>query len=284
MSDLLDKFSNVKIDVTSKVAESDKAACLIMQGAYDKACEALKQLRTVEEMHIAGQKRAIESLTSCSISDYLGDAYSINKINYRLQDIHAIFIGDIVRWFERTYNVELAHEAIRNELVPQLDYSDKQYEEKMESLHIRYEDVIELIIVQLGGFSFEERALNELKLKCFEAAHHSYMHEQATYSQKKAVISLEYGCSCGEYSGDFSLNSGAKNIIRGLIMYEYGQTSIMPCQYTRLLDFEFSQQLIEINSSKVASIKCFKNTRVDIRFTKEQYAREFAEMFLEANV
>ena len=51
-----------------------------------------------------------------------------------------------------------------------------------------------------------------------------------------------------------------------------------------LLDYEFSQQLIEINSSKVASIKCFKNTRVDIRFTKEQYAREFVEMFLEANI
>lgn len=67
-------------------------------------------------------------------------------------------------------------------------------------------------------------------------------------------------------------------------MYEHGQTSVMPCQYTRLLDYEFSQQLIEINSSKVASIKCFKNTRVDIRFTKEQYAREFVEMFLEANI
>lgn len=67
-------------------------------------------------------------------------------------------------------------------------------------------------------------------------------------------------------------------------MYEYGQTSIMPYQYTMLLDYEFSPQLIEINSSKVASIKCFKNTRVDIRFTKEQYAREFVEMFLEANI
>ena len=184
----------------------------------------------------------------------------------------------------------MAKDAIRNELVPQLDYYDnnlehhKQYEEKMESLHIRYEDVLDLIIVQLGGFTFAERALNELKLKCFEAAHHSYMHQQATYSQKKAVISLEYGCSCSEYSGDFSLNSGAKNIVRGLIMYEYGQTSIMPYQYTMLLDYEFSQQLIEINSSKVASIKCFKNTRVDIRFTKEQYAREFVEMFLEANI
>lgn len=67
-------------------------------------------------------------------------------------------------------------------------------------------------------------------------------------------------------------------------MYEYGHTSIMPYLYTMLLGYGFSQQLIEINSSKVVSVKCFKNMRVDIRFTKEQYAREFVEMFLEANV
>ena len=142
MADLLEKFGNVKVDVTSKVAESDNIACLLMQGAYDKACEALKQLRSMEEIHIAAQKSAIENLPSGSISDYLGDAYSINKINYRLRDIHAIFIDDIVRWFENAYQVELAKDAIRNELVPQLDYYDnnlehhKQYEEKMASLHM----------------------------------------------------------------------------------------------------------------------------------------------------
>ena len=92
MADLLEKFGNVKVDVTSKISESDKAACLIMQEAYDKACESLKQLRTMGKMHIAGQKRVTESLPSGVISDYLGDVCNINKINYRLQDIHAIFI------------------------------------------------------------------------------------------------------------------------------------------------------------------------------------------------
>ena len=72
MADLLEKFGNVKVDVTSKVAESDNIACLLMQGAYDKACEALKQLRSMEEIHIAAQKSAIENLPSGSISDYLG--------------------------------------------------------------------------------------------------------------------------------------------------------------------------------------------------------------------
>lgn len=67
-------------------------------------------------------------------------------------------------------------------------------------------------------------------------------------------------------------------------MYEYGHTSIMPYLYTMLLGHGFCQQLIEINSSKVVSVKCFKNKRVDIRFTKEQYAREFVETFLEANI
>ena len=85
MADLLEKFGNVKVDVTSKISESDKAACLIMQEAYDKACESLKQLRTMGKMHIAGQKRVTESLPSGVISDYLGDVCNINKINYHVE-------------------------------------------------------------------------------------------------------------------------------------------------------------------------------------------------------
>ena len=36
----------------------------------------------------------------------------------------------------------------------------------------------------------------------------------------------------------------------------------------------------ELGLEKLKSIKCFKNGRVDVRFTSEAFAREFAEMFL----
>lgn len=41
----------------------------------------------------------------------------------------------------------------------------QQYETDLEKVHVRYEDVLEHIIAQLDGFSFEEKALNELKAK-----------------------------------------------------------------------------------------------------------------------
>lgn len=67
-------------------------------------------------------------------------------------------------------------------------------------------------------------------------------------------------------------------------MYEYGSIVVMPHPYTVLLGYDFLQQIVEVNTTKVASVKCFKNNRLDIRFTKEEYAREFAETFLETNV
>ena len=67
-------------------------------------------------------------------------------------------------------------------------------------------------------------------------------------------------------------------------MYEYGSDSVMPHPYTVLLNYDFPQQIVEVSTAKVASVKCFKNNRLDIRFTKEEYAREFVETFLETNV
>ena len=40
----------------------------------------------------------------------------------------------------------------------------------------------------------------------------------------------------------------------------------------------------QFDMEKLKSIKCFKNGRVDIRFTSEAYARQFAEEFLGTEV
>ena len=67
-------------------------------------------------------------------------------------------------------------------------------------------------------------------------------------------------------------------------MYEYGAIVVMPHPYIVLLGYDFLQQIVEVNTTKDASVKCFKNNRLDIRFTEEEYAREFVETFLETNV
>ena len=287
---LLEKFNAVTVDVTAKVSEADNKICRSLQKTYDTACVSLKRLIEVAQEAVDIQNKDAAELPEYHRSDYLGDACSVSDIHSRLQEVHGIFISDVIRWFRCNYKVDLDTDVIRDAILPEKpdrwDYDRntwQQYETDLEKVHVRYEDVLEHIIAQLDGFSFEEKALNELKAKCHEAAYNTYRHE-ATYNQKKAVISLEYGCTYRDWGNPWRLTEAAKNIVKGLIMYEYGSIVVMPHPYTVLLGYDFLQQIVEVNTTKVASVKCFKNNRLDIRFTKEEYAREFVETFLETNV
>ena len=87
---------------------------------------------------------------------------------------------------------------------------------------------------------------------------HTVMKQHIT--KKKAVISLEYGCTYRDWGNPWRLTEAAKNIVKGLIMYEYGSIVVMPHPYTVLLGYDFLQQIVEVNTTKVASVKCLKTT------------------------
>lgn len=59
-------------------------------------------------------------------------------------------------------------------------------------------------------------------------------------------------------------------------------TSSIPWTLNTLLGYNWTTYNTEmqLGLEKLKSVKCFKNGRVDIRFTSEAFAREFAETFL----
>ena len=67
--------------------------------------------------------------------------------------------------------MELDNTAIEDALIPMLDMDwptelqQKEYAQEMKNLHLSYSDVLEHIFAQLNGFSFQEKALTELKEK-----------------------------------------------------------------------------------------------------------------------
>lgn len=114
------------------------------------------------------------------------------------------------------------------------------------------------------------------------------------YEQKKSVLTFTgYGCSFdswheqwhkGEY--EIKLTDGMKEIIRALAYFEYGEIGYIPYAFNCLLGWSWTTTETErqFDMEKLKSIKCFKNGRVDIRFTSEAYARQFAEEFLGTEV
>lgn len=165
----------------------------------------------------------------------------------------------------------------------------KEYYGAVENTELKYEDILDQIFIQLGGFSFQEKALNELKQKAHDAAWNRYYGNKC-YEQKKAVISFShYACSFDSWHEEYyhgeheiQLTDGMKNIIRALAYFECGDTSSIPWTLNTLLGYNWTTYNTEmqLGLEKLKSVKCFKNGRVDIRFTSEAFAREFAETFL----
>lgn len=298
---LLEKFNSIEVKADTRISEHDREFCVAYHEAYVKGRAALKSLRQSVEEYLNEQQSIISRVVpKDEMYDrpfFLGDSVHVRDITNNLRNAHRVLISALVSYFERTYKVSLETDKIEEVLLPKEPdrYSSnnsaeyKEYYSAVENTELKYEDILNQIFIQLGGFSFQEKALNELKQKAHDAAWNSYYGNKC-YEQKKAVISFtHYACSFDSWHEEYhhgeheiQLTDGMKNVIRALAYFECGDTSSIPWTLNTLLGYNWTTYNTEmqLGLEKLKSVKCFKNGRVDIRFTSEAFAREFAETFL----
>lgn len=74
--------------------------------------------------------------------------------------------------------------------------TSKEYHRNLRALSLHYEDVVDQMFIQLDGLSFVERAYQELRTKCYKAAH-SYNDKPSYYAAQRqagSVSSAWRGC------------------------------------------------------------------------------------------
>ena len=175
---LLDKFSAVDIKAETRISNSDKQFCEVQQAAYNHGRNALKQILDISERFIKEQNDILGAIDREVYSNYIYDGregVSLHSIHELLRKSHRTFISKIVSHFSSAYHVELDSSAVVDNLVPhEPRYSNekdaKEYTEQIENMDVSYDQVLDQIFVQLGGFSFHDKAINEMKEKCHEAA------------------------------------------------------------------------------------------------------------------
>lgn len=298
---LLDKFNSIEVKADARISEHDREFCMAYHEAYVKGRAALKSLRQSVEESLNEQQSIISRVVPkdemYDRSFFLGDSVHAHDITNSLRNSHRVLISAIVSYFERTYKVSLETDKIEEVLLPKepdrySSYNSAEYKEyygAVENTELKYEDILDQIFIQLGGFSFQEKALNELKQKAHDAAWNRYYGNKC-YEQKKAVISFShYACSFDSWHEEYhhgeheiQLTNGMKNVIRALAYFECGDAGSIPWTLNTLLGYNWTTYNTEMQFGleKLKSVKCFKNGRVDVRFTSEAFAREFAETFL----
>ena len=119
---------------------------------------------------------------------YIGERGKITlpDIKDQLEDLPHVLIRIIVSHFNKTYNVSVSDDEVESVLLPPKpsdngrnrdETAQKKYHKSLQTLALRYEDIVDQIIIQLDGRSFSERALDELKEKCHNAAWNTYRKE-----------------------------------------------------------------------------------------------------------
>lgn len=290
--DLLDKFEAVTVKADGRITSEDKAFCEAHQAAYDAAVQSFQELAFFWEDMVSTQKELLGGKEDTYLSSHDGPEISRHRIIVHLERLHWMVICNIVHHFNSTYHVSVSADHVANNLLPQEPNvrikenkeAHEAYHEKLRGAKIRYEDVVDQIILLLDGRSFTEQAFRELAEKCHKAAWNLYQNK-AEYERKKALISFSgYFCSVHHYSwqDEWELENKAQDILRGVAHFETGSFDVYPLGFSDLLGYSRSPSNEHEFSTctKVKELKMFKNGRVDIRFATETHAAEFAAKYL----
>lgn len=293
---LLDKLAAVEIKADNRISEADRRFCEIHQQAYHEAKDALQKIHDQWE---SISERQTELLSPIEEDRYCLNKYirisSIDASDFikKIEALPETFINKLVSYFNSTYKVSIKEFLITGNLLPTKPDSgiwdpehkaETAYHEKLRSMKLTYKDVLDQIFIQLGGQSFTDRALDEIKERCHSAAWDSY-HGTPEYELKKDTIRFTgYFCNYENwYSHEkWSLCDGMKNILRGLAFFETSIISSYPQNIACLLGYDDKEySIFSFNDcSKLEQLKMFKNHRVDVKFASKELAEQFVSEYL----
>lgn len=297
--DLLDKFDAVKMLPDARISETDRKFCEAHQRAYEAARSCFMEMIYIwddissTQMDILSEVETNASRWNLYLPSSDNFCISAENLHKHIKSLHCRLINNIVTHFNQKYHVTLDNFVISENLLPRepdIDYENreqskaalKEYLEKLHVFVLRYENVLDLLFVQLNGRTLQEQALFELKAKCHNAVWNSK--QSPDYELKKNILRLTFACN---YSSWYSHNpwellESTRTVIYGIAHYETGAFSVYPHSISHLFgQYRFDDDVILFDDcEKVKQLKMFKNRRVDIKFTTAAYASQFVAGYL----
>lgn len=295
--DLLKKFESVEIRADTRISETDRAFCEAHQSAYENAATALKELEYFWDDMVEQQKELLASTETAPTAYLLSHdrlKISDDAIQEQLRSLHTLFIRHLVSYFSSTYHFSISSNDAEASLLPQkppekwtADYKEltEKYNQELLGLSLHYNDVLEQIFLQTGGWAFADQAFHELRENCQQTAW-NLSKKRADYIRKKCTIQFTgYACHYRYYSNvcdSWTLSDGMKYILKGLAHFETGGFSLIPESFSGLMAGHYlnSNEYGFPDCRKLQSLKMFKNGRVDVKFSEECHARQFADEYL----
>ncbi len=299
--DILEKFAVVEVQTDDRITENDKRYCETQQKAYETAISSFLELSFFwsdmekAQRELLGEKNCLNYLSSRN-----GPSISQQSIEQHIKSLHSDFILNLVRYFNSAYHVSVDSSEVAGAILPKdpqeswrgnyrelekLEELCAAYKEQMQSLTVRYQDVVDQIILRLDGLSFAERAFQELYTKCHNAAWNPYDQKPKFQRKKDTICFSGYFCRFRDWPYDgWEIEDGMQEILRGAAHFETDNYGVLPAGFSGLLGYDNVQEsVIEFPTcEKVKQMKLFKNNRVDLKFSSPEFAERFIDKYLGA--
>ena len=292
---LIEKFAAVEIKVDARISERDKQFCERQQAAYTAALHGFQELTFFWEDMLSAQKALLGEPNSPppAYNHYLvsgsddGPKITIQRLRVHINTLHRRFIQQLADYFQSAYNIEIEEKKIISEflLIPPPKSEKQALKEYLlwaSSVQLHYEDIVIHILSCFDGRTPSEQSLQELCRRCNEAVWCNYTHK-AKFERKYAIISLLNSfCSFRNDKEYWTFTNSMKAILPCAAHSETGVLNEYPTFFpSPPFDGTYGcNQLDFPGCEKLVQLRLFKNGRVDIRFSSEDYADQFINAYL----
>lgn len=319
---IMDKFSTVEIKADNRISDIDQAFCLRHQEAFDKAgpallkiAEAISAASTEQFSILGGEDNSNPYLSPWGVYiSHESFKCSEESVCALLEKRNKRFIHEIVNYFSRKYTVELDESVITGHLIPSgpqepklpwggyremtaeeiesfremhaaYELEKQKHDAALRDLPLRYERIVEEIFVQLGGFSFQEKAMNEFLEKCWNAVH--WNTDKERFEIKNDTIKLDGFCYCDKNKWminpipQYKPSEELGVVLDALVHHSVGQLNCGAKWFPELHSYHTEKNVFPVyNLEKVKQIRLFQNGRVDIKFRDAVAVQEFVANYL----
>jgi hypothetical protein len=264
-SSFLSKFDLVEVTAVTRLGEADLTFCQHQQMLYVEAMNILKQV--IQLMQDA-YKRYIR-IDSYNNDGYIDSSDDIRRTNERIHEIRKNHINRICGHFQHKYKVTINTTAITNKV------KDDQ------PADLTYQFVVEEIFVQLGGFTFEEKAIKEIKDRFVDKL---YSWKEPKVKGTRLIIDGfisidQWDKKYGKIRLHYNSNDNIYSLFQVLSLHETGFKE-MTHYYSELYQYldrnkDDAIRTHDIGFNQVQTIKFFQNGKTEVNFESFEQAEKF---------
>lgn len=266
---LLDKFSAIDIKVDQRISEMEAEYCKRQEVIFYETRDTLKKY--FAELNNLYEKYREKDSFSQREESFLSTYDDLKHVKNRIDSIYKEFISRITHYFARRYKVSLSSPEIVG-----------KYDEDS----ISYTIILDEIFEQLGGLSFKEKAVEEIK-----AASRNIIYSKSNLQiakNKLSIIDCIYWSNyCFDDSKEISYDDkrvkplflALSHFMNGSVEMIYRLGEIYQQLYKGSKEYDIFSKY-EIGIYNVESLKVFKNGKIEIIFSEHENAEAFKNEYL----